>query len=106
MAMKSCSMKEFYKHVKKHKKKGMEIKQAVAAAYSELRKVCGVPASKGRMTPKQIVAFGKSESIDIEMVNPWGEPVVEGAMDITEAEINEIQEEITKICKEESDAVK
>lgn len=44
-------------------KEGKAQKQAVAIAYSVLRKACGVSSDKGRMTPKQIVSFGsKSEA--------------------------------------------
>lgn len=61
---KGCSMKTFYKTVEKLKNEGYPIKQAVAIAYSHLRRECGVETPE-RLTPSEIVkrGGGKLESL-------------------------------------------
>lgn len=58
---KGCSTSAMGKNIKSLvDQEGKPQKQAVAIAYSVLRKACGVDG-KERMTPKQIVSFGKTE---------------------------------------------
>jgi len=60
---KGCSTDAMSKNIKALvDKEGKPQKQAVAIAYSVLRKACGLQG-KEQMTPKQIVAFGKGESV-------------------------------------------
>jgi hypothetical protein len=54
----SCSIKAFEANVKRSIDEGKEQGQAVAIAYSVLRKACGIAADAPKMTPKEIVAKG------------------------------------------------
>ena len=55
---KTCSMDSFKANVVYfHKAKDYELKQAIAASYSALKKACGVEADE-KMTPSAIVAKG------------------------------------------------
>lgn len=55
--IKKCSTKAMSQNIRHYRHAGKEGPQAVAIAYSVLKKACGV-TSKERMTPKEIVAKG------------------------------------------------
>lgn len=55
-------------NVSRLSKEGKAQDQAVAIAYSVLKKACGVPKGREKMTPKEIVQFGKSEAVQEQAV--------------------------------------
>lgn len=59
---KSCSQKAFDANVSQLVDEGYEQDQALAIAFSTLKKACGVESDK-RMTTKEIIAKGKGESV-------------------------------------------
>jgi len=75
---KSCSMATFYKAVEGEKGTGKPLRQALAIAYSHLKKVCGVDDSF-QGTPSEIVhkGGGSSEGLGEEL---W--PSVAGANEV------------------------
>ena len=58
---KSCSQKAFRNNVRISHDEGKPMDQAIAIAYSVLKKACGV-TSKERMKPSEIIGASKKES--------------------------------------------
>lgn len=62
---KSCSTSAMSDNVSRLSKEGKPQDQAVAIAYSVLKKACGVKSGE-KMTPSEIVARGKGESVRVQ----------------------------------------
>jgi len=59
--IKKCSLKAFQDNIRREIERGTENKQAVAIAFSTLKKACGVETTT-ELSPKEIVARGESNS--------------------------------------------